>query len=241
MSLTKKGSVKMGEPKEKIKLIMREIIQETSDIYSFVFDVPESFEWIPGQHGVFRFTDKEIEDKDFRIFSFASIKEEKTMIFSTRIIENPSDFKKHLLLLKPGDIMTLDGAVGKFILNDYSQITCVMAGGIGITPVRSFMKQIDQLGVNPSLIKVLYSDDRGEFAYEKTLMDINAKYEGLDLEFISDRNIFTDKIAEFAAEHQNSALYYIAGTPGMNSFLTDKLSGLGIEKNRIKTDVFTGY
>ncbi|MBV1757223.1 MAG: FAD-dependent oxidoreductase [Dethiosulfatibacter sp.] len=231
----------MGESKEKIKIILREIIQETSDIYSFVFDVPEDFQWIAGQHGIFRFTDREIEDKDFRIFSFASIKEEKTMIFSTRIIEIPSDYKKNLLLLEPGDIMTIDGAVGKFILDDYKQITCVMAGGIGITPVRAFMKQIDELGINPTLIKVLYSDDRGEFAYEQTLLDINAKYEGLDLEFISDRNIFTDKIAEFASEHENKALYYIAGTPGMNSFLTDKLIGLGIEKNQIKTDVFTGY
>lgn len=231
----------MGESKEKIKIILREIIQETSDIYSFVFDVPENFQWVAGQHGIFRFTDREIEDKDFRIFSFASIKEEKTMIFSTRIIEDPSDYKKNLLLLEPGDIMTIDGAVGKFILDDFNQITCVMAGGIGITPVRAFMKQIDELGINPTLIKVLYSDDRGEFAYEQTLLDINAKYEGLDLEFISDRNIFTDKIAEFASEHENKALYYIAGTPGMNSFLTDKLIRLGIEKNRIRTDIFTGY
>ncbi|MDP3385761.1 MAG: FAD-dependent oxidoreductase [Eubacteriales bacterium] len=231
----------MGERKEKTKIILRETIQETSDIYSFVFDVPESFSWIAGQHGIFRFTDREIEDKDFRIFSFASIKEEKTMIFSTRIIESPSDYKKNLLLLKPGDVMTIDGAVGKFILDDYNQVTCVMAGGIGITPVRSFLKQIDELGVNPVLIKVLYSDDRGEFAYEQTLLDINANYEGLDLEFISDRNLFTDKITEFASEHENKALYYIAGTPGMNSFLTDKLIGLGIDKDRIKTDVFTGY
>lgn len=231
----------MGEPKEKTKIVLKEIIQETSDIYSFVFDVPESFEWIAGQHGIFRFTDRKIEDKDFRIFSFASIKEEKKMIFSTRIIESPSDFKKNLLLLKAGDVMTIDGAIGKFILDDYNQITCVMAGGIGITPVRAFMKQIDGLGVNPVLIRVLYSDDRGEFAYEQTLQDINAKYSGLDLEFISDRNLFTDKITEFASEHENKSLYYIAGTPGMNSFLTDKLIGLGIEKSRIITDVFTGY
>lgn len=231
----------MGEPKEKIIITLREIIQETSDIYSFVFDVPESFSWVAGQHGIFRFVDRKIEDKDFRIFSFASIKEEKTMIFSTRIIENPSDFKKNLLLLEPGDVMTIDGATGKFILDDFNQITCIMAGGIGITPVRSFMKQIDELGVNPVLIKVLYSDDRGEFAYEQTLLDINSKYDGLDLEFISDRNLFTDKITEFASEHENNALYYIAGTPGMNSFLTEKLVGFGIEKNRIKTDVFTGY
>jgi ferredoxin-NADP reductase len=239
----KKGKEVLELAKNKVvfQLNFKEMIKETSDVYSFVFTIPEELDWIPGQHGIFRFTDKNIEGKDFRIFSFASIKEENIMLFTTRIVDEPSDFKKHLLTLKTGDIMTVDGAIGKFKIDDYSKTICIMAGGIGITPIRAFLKDLDSRAINPKLLKVLYSDDRGEFAYEEFLKEVNEKHSGLDIEFISDRNIFSYKIDEFAKEKSNDSLYYIAGTPGMNAFITEKLLGLGIEKDFIKTDVFLGY
>jgi ferredoxin-NADP reductase len=224
-----------------IQLNFKEMIKETSDVYSFVFDVPEDFEWIPGQHGIFRFKDKKMDGKDFRIFSFASIEEEGLMLFSTRIVDEPSEFKKHLLALESGDVMTVDGAVGKFRIDDYSKTICIMAGGIGITPIRAFLKELDNKGVNPKFLKVLYSDDRGEFAYEEFLKEVNGRYDGLDIEFISDRALFASQIDEFAKEQGNDSLYYIAGTPGMNAFITTKLVEMGIEKDLIKTDVFLGY
>ncbi len=228
--------------KEKTMITFKEMIQETSDIYSFVFEVPETFHWLPGQHGVFRFTqDLEMTGKSFRIFSFASVEEEHKMLFSTRIAEPISDFKKHLLQLKAGDTMTIDGAVGKFLLNDLSKPTCIMAGGIGITPVRAFMKQVEYSKENPCSLEILYSDDRGEFAYEHDLNTINNNFSGVHLQYISDRNIFTEKIESYAKDHQNESLYYIAGTPGMNKFLTEKLISLGIESQHIITDIFTGY
>lgn len=70
---------------------------------------------------------------------------------------------------------------------------------------------------------------------------MDAKYDGLDLEFISDRNVFSEGIEEFAKNKGNESLYYIAGTPGMNNFITEKLIGLGIDKDHIITDVFMGY
>jgi len=231
----------LAEIRGKHELVLREIIQETSDTYSFVFDMLDDFQWIPGQHGIFRFRDKKIEGKEFRVFSFASIKEEGMMMFSTRIVEEPSDFKKNLLVLKPGDTMTVDDALGKFKIEDYNRTILIMAGGIGITPIRSFLKDMNERLLNPSLLKVMYSDDRGEFAYEEFLKEVNKKYSGLDIEFISDRVYFGDKIDEFAKEKGNNSLYYIAGTPGMNDFITKKLLGLGIEKDLIKTDVFIGY
>jgi ferredoxin-NADP reductase len=233
--------LELAKNKVMFQLKFEEMIKETSDVYSFVFQIPEELDWIPGQHGVFRFLDKSIEGKDFRIFSFASIKEENMMLFTTRIVDEPSDFKKNLLKLKTGDIMTVDGAVGKFRIDDYDKTICIMAGGIGITPVRAFLKDLDNRAVNPKLLKVLYSDDRGEFAYEEFLKEVNEKYSGLELEFISDRNIFSSQIDKFAKKEGIESLYYIAGTPGMNAFITEKLIGLGIEKDCIKTDVFLGY
>jgi len=227
---------------KKTELVFKKKIKETSDIYSFIFEVPETFNWIPGQHGIFRFKDEiPMEGKDFRIYSFASIKEENKMLFSTRIVEEASDFKKNLLKLKLGDIMTVDEARGKFLLKDYSQRTLIMAGGIGITPIRAFTKEIENKKPVINDLRILYSDDRGEFAYEDVFNTSKEKYDGLDVQLIGDREVFTEKIDAYAEEMKNDSLYYISGTPGMVNFITEKLTGYGIEKENIVTDSFAGY
>lgn len=224
------------------ELVFQKMIKETSDIYSFVFQVPESFSWIPGQHGIFRFKkDIPMEGKDFRIYSFASIMEEEKMLFSTRIIDEPSDFKKNLLKLEPGDVMTVDEARGKFLLKDYKKPTLIMAGGIGITPVRAFVKEIENNNPEIEDIQILYSDDRGEFAYKDVFNKTKEKYEGLSIELINDREVFTDRIDAYAKSNKNESLYYISGTPGMVSFLTEKLEGFGVKNDNIVTDSFAGY
>lgn len=232
-----------GVDMEKInEFVFKEMIQETSDIYTFVFDVPKEFNWLPGQHGIWRFKEeKEMEGKDFRIFSFASIPNESKMLISTRIVEEPSDYKKHLLALKPGDIMTVDSAQGKFKINNHDQPILIMAGGIGVTPIRAFVKEVMDQGISPKAMTVFYSDDRGEFAYTDLLKSADHQVKGLDIVFISDRNEFTDKIETYAKDLMNDSLYYLSGTPGMTKFLTGKLKDLGIEAASIKTDTFAGY
>jgi ferredoxin-NADP reductase len=131
--------------------------------------------------------------------------------------------------------------MGKFNLNDYEKPHCIIAGGIGVTPIRSFLKQMDLLEINPNNMKVLYSDDRGEFAYKETFELINNKYDGLEILNISDRNMLSEEIDLFVKNNENKAMYYISGTPGMVNFMTQKLVDLGIENNNIKTDLFFGY
>ncbi len=70
------------------------------------------------------------------------------MLFSTRIVNNPSNFKTNLLKLKSDDIMTGDSAMGKFNLSEYEKPHCLIAGGIGVSPIRSFLKQIDLFVAN---------------------------------------------------------------------------------------------
>jgi ferredoxin-NADP reductase len=232
----------MAEGVLKTKIVLREIIRETSEIYSFVFEIPKDLEWVPGQHGIFRYAERDIaEDKGFRIFSLASVKEEGILMFSTRITGESTDFKQQLLTIKPGEVMTVEGINGKFKFEDYGRKACVMAGGIGITPVRALLMQLEQSGVEPEGISILYSDDRGEFAYEETLKALGEKISNLKVLLISDRSEFVDEIDGYAKANGNSSVYMISGTPGMNTFITDKLVNSGIDKTNIKTDIFMGY
>ena len=232
----------MSELNKTYEMVFKRMIKETDEIFSFVFEKPEELQWIPGQHAIFRNLECKVEgDKNYRIFSLASIMEEDFVMFSTRITDESTDCKKKLLELKPGDRMTAEDPQGRFRIGDFNKPTCLMAGGIGITPIRALLQHMDFNCINPKKLRVLYSDDRGDFAYEDTLKWINRKYDGLDVRFISDRHEFMEEIENFAKEMRNNADYLISGTPGMNKAITDKLTSLGVEKSSIKTDNFIGY
>ncbi|HPP31701.1 MAG TPA: FAD-dependent oxidoreductase [Soehngenia sp.] len=227
------------------EIVLKRIVKETSDIYSFVFEKPKDYSWSPGQHTVFRFKELRIplaeDEKEHRIFSIASVKEEDEFMFSTRIVETCTNFKKNLLELKPGDIMLIDKPMGKFLLEDLNKPTVLIAGGIGVTPMRAFLKDIQLNKKKVKHIKLLYSDDRNEFAYEKELLQIGENIEGVEVLLISNRDKFNSEIDEFAKQYNNHGNYYISGSPGMNKMFTEKLINMGVEKSNIKTDSFQGY
>ncbi len=224
------------------ELKLREIIKETSDTYSFIFEPSEGLTWGAGQHAMFKLKDANLPEgeKDFRIFSIASSMEDGFIMATTRIEEKCSAYKKELLKMNVGDFILMANPLGNFNIHPEYKKSFIMAGGIGITPIRSILRHLQKDNVNNE-ITVLYSDDRGEFAYEDTFKDIIADMANLDFHFVSDRNEFTDKIEAYAKENQNEAEYLIAGSPGMNNFISGKLEALGIEKSNIKMDNFMGY
>lgn len=228
--------------KKEIEIEFREKVRETTDIYSFIFEKPKGLTWIPGQHAIFRNLEcKAKSDKNYRIFSLASIVEEDMVMFSTRITPESTECKKKLLELKKGDKLIIEEPQGEFLLADYDKPIFIIVGGVGITPVRSFLMNMDSKSINPKRIEVLYADDRGEFAYQDTLSWLDKRHEGLHLHLIPDRNIFMKKIEEVSKEMRNDAFYYVSGTPGMNAIIMEKLLEMGIIKENIKTDNFIGY
>lgn len=232
----------MAEPIKEVELEFKEIIKETSEIYSFVFEKPKGLEWKAGHHAIFRNLNcKEEGEKNYRIFSIASVPEENKVMFSTRITSESTTCKKKFLDLKKGDKIYMGNPQGKFLISDYEKPIFIIVGGIGITPVRAFLKDMDLKDINPKRLEVLYADDRGEFAYRETLEELDNKFDGLSIHLISDRGEFIEKIKENSQKMENQALYYISGTPGMNAIITEKLQEMGVGKDNIKTDNFIGY
>lgn len=233
---------KMALLKKEMEIEFREMVRETTDIYSFIFEKPEELTWKPGQHAIFRnLACKAVGDKNYRIFSLASIVEENIVMFSTRITSESTECKKKLLELKKGDKLNIEKPQGTFLLSDYEKPIVIIVGGVGISPVRSFLMDMDIKAVNPKRVELLYADDRGEFAYQETLMRLDKKHKGFYLHLIRDRNIFIKKIKEVSKEMQNNALYYVSGTPGMNAAIMEELFEMDINKQNIKTDNFIGY
>lgn len=229
---------------EFFEIVLKEIKKETSDTYSFIFDIPAGYVFAAGQHVAWKFKDHKVEegDRDTRVFSIASAPEDGFLMFTTRIAEQHTSFKEILLnKIKVGDKMLVAAPRGDFNFHkEYAQ-SFVIAGGIGITPIRSILKKWSHDNDPAHKIVVLYSDDRGEFAYRETFAEITKAMPNLDLRFISQREEFTGSVDRFAEENLNNSEYLIAGSPGMNKAFKEKLMSIGVAEDNIKLDNFVGY
>ncbi len=221
-----------------------DIVKETSDSYSFKLEIPQGFTWEAGQYTMWKFVDHKVEegDRPVRVFTIASAPEDGYLMFTTRIAEDHTSWKNILLNdLKVGDKMMVAKAKGEFNFHGNYKESFVIAGGIGITPIRSLLKHFSENNNEDHKLVVLYSDDRGEFCYKYDFKEITDKMPNLELLFICDRDEFTAEVEKYAKEKQNNAEYLIAGSPGMNKVFSEKLEGLGVNKDNIKVDNFMGY
>lgn len=221
-----------------------DIVKETSDTYSVKLEIPEGYTWEAGQFTMWAFKDHKVVDGDnpTRVFTIASAPEDGYLMFTTRIDEIHTSWKDIVLNdLKVGDIMIIRQANGKFRIHNEYKESFIIAGGIGITPIRSLMRHLVDNNDLDHKFTVLYSDDRGEFAYQEDFKKITDALPNLELIYISDRNEFNKLVEEYATKTQNNAEYLIAGSPGMNKAFSEKLQSLGVSERNIKMDNFQGY
>ncbi len=229
---------------EFFEIVLKEIKKETSDTYSFIFDIPAGYTFAAGQHVAWKFADHRVDDGDreTRVFSIASAPEDGFLMFTTRIAEQHTSYKEILLnKIKVGDKMLVATPRGDFAFHKEYGKTFVIAGGIGITPIRSILKKWSHNNDESHQIVVLYSDDRGEFAYKEAFDQITKAMPNLDLRYISQRDEFIDSVDKYAAENLNNSEYLVAGSPGMNKAFKEKLMGIGVAEDNIKLDNFVGY
>lgn len=221
------------------------IVQETNDSYSFLLEIPAGYTWKAGQHAAWQLQGYPLDpqDRDTRIFTIASAPEDGCLMFTTRIAEPHTSFKDTLLRrLKPGDTMGVAAPLGSFAFHPgaYDK-ALLLAGGIGITPLRSLLRAYAEAPAAGYALTLLYSDDRGEFAYNGFWDELKQTVPALDIRLLADRDKFMADTDAYAKEHGNTTEYLIAGSPGMNRAFTERLTGLGVSADHIVTDVFHGY
>lgn len=78
---------------KKRELFFQQSYKESDDIYSFLFEKEHDVTWKAGQYGLFSITHKKVKNPT-KPFSIASAPTENVIKITTRISNNPSDFKK---------------------------------------------------------------------------------------------------------------------------------------------------
>ncbi|RJE87057.1 FAD-dependent oxidoreductase [Paenibacillus sp. 1011MAR3C5] len=213
--------------------------KEADGVYTFLFEKDKDLNWQPGQYGLFTITHKKVKNPT-KPFSIASAPAENAIRLTMRISDAPSEFKQAMLELKPGMTVKMSGPVGAFSLQDNSP-SLLIAGGIGITPIRAIVKQIESEGNrNGRHIQLLYLDSQKSFPYREEL-DVIADRASIRITYLDSRDGLNAEIVKFAGAHKDSGKYFVAGPKGMVDSIADYLQKNQIPKSNIKKDAFFGY
>ncbi len=167
----------------KLKLIEKK--KEVGDAISHIFEPQEPLAWTAGQFLIYFLPHEEpdIRGKQ-RFFTISSAPFEKHVMLTTRIFQdNPSSFKRTLEQLKPGDLVDVKGPDGDFIVEDPSKNYVFIAGGIGITPYRSIIKQLD-FEQQPLNIELLYANKTDEFVFKEELENLSSKHSTFNIHYV---------------------------------------------------------
>jgi ferredoxin-NADP reductase len=207
------------------------------DQYIFDFTVSEGLQWRPGEHAIFNLRGHGVRGRSFRAFSVASIPEEGVVKVGTRISGKPSDFKETLRDLPIGETVHMRGPFGWFTLQDESSPLVMIAGGIGITPVRALFKRLE--GNNRRRVHLIHSGS--EHLFRGELEGISSRDPNIAIEYVGDRDEAGEAVTEYILQYGSHGYFYVSGVPGLIRATKKLLESLGVRRRQIINDPFLGY
>lgn len=176
-----------------------------------------------------------------RWFTISSAPFEKHIMLTTRFSgDKASSFKKHLFAIKPGDVIEADGLEGDFIIDTPDRDYVFIAGGIGITPYRSILLDLDSQGKEIKG-RLLYGNKDGNLVFKEELEEIAAKHPDFKIEYFIGGQKIDGEAVRVAAEELNSPIYYVSGPEPMVEAFEKTFLELGIPQEDTRRDYFPGY
>lgn len=225
-----------------MKLKLLEKKQETQDVTSFIFEPKEALSWQPGQflHYVLHHEPTDDRGSD-RWFTISAAPFEGHVMVTTRLTDDKqSSFKTKLKNLAIGKSVEISFLEGDFTLDDTSKEHVFIAGGIGITPFRSILKQLDH-DREPINVTLLYANRDQSIVFKDEFEDIALRNPNFHIHYIfSPDHIDEEKIRQLVPDLQKP-IFYVSGPEPMVEALGTTLKDMGITEDHIKQDWFPGY
>lgn len=215
---------------------IKTIIDETSDIKTYLLEVPEGYTWEEGAHLHLAMQGFNVADKPnknlVRHMSISTLPSEKTVGITTRIRENCSEFKAILRSLNVGDEVAIFKTRSNVPLKRENKNIYLLSSGVGLATYRPLVLDYFKRPDNVKKVHSLNIDSSGEFLFT----DIFQKNAELNFtpQFVANRDDYYDEVKKIA--HDSDGLYYIVGS---DEFLAQNISVLlasGIQAEQIILD-----
>ncbi len=220
-----------------------ERIERTPASISYRFKMPEGLSFTAGQYMLVNLGDKLVHP-----LSLSDCPEETGFIeFTKRMTGSP--YCQRLESLERGQTITVKGPAGKFYCDESGGTFIMIAGGIGITPIRSILKSHEKKQGAPCKIVLIYGNlNREDIAFKKELENLKLPDYRL-VHVLSDTNgienayqgFITANIISKEVPKKGNATYMVSGPPAMVKAIKKALFMLNVAKDRLRTDTFIGY
>src|SRR5712691_9034012 len=176
-----------------MKLELSATKQEASETFSFIFAPEEPLQWKAGQLLRYVLDHPDPDDRGVeRFFTIASAPHEKHVMLTTRFAAKSSSFKKALRRLRPGDAIEAHDLEGDFVVDDPEKTFVFIAGGIGITPYRAILLDLDY-NKKPLNVQLLYANHDNDFPYRKELDALEGRHPEFRIDYVVSPNRIDEK------------------------------------------------
>lgn len=217
----------------------RELVNDT--IVTLTLKKPDDFMYEPGQYCIIPFAGRDV------YMSLVAHPTDELVRIAFRVGSSP--LKNYLQSLQPSDTLLLQKPDGHFVLGDKVDKAPMvfLAGGIGITPIRSLIGELARRDHDTAYHLFHSSRTPDEALFGAEFAELSQKQPRFSYAPVYTRVTETEKnrriSADILASVQEAALaeYYIAGSHSFVASMITLLQSMEVPSERIRTEVFCGY
>jgi glycine betaine catabolism B len=245
----------MAQPS--FKTALTAAIPQAPGTMSFRFERPAGFEYVAGQWFVLTLErsrgaaapgPEPVTEPLVSHFTFSSSPTEPFLELTTRL--SSSEFKTALLALSPGDLVEMEGPYGTFTLRDEALPMACLIGGIGVTPLRSWLRYLDDSGGRRTMVVFYGSMTEEGIVFRQELEAIAARIPTIRIIHVlanpeegwtGHRGFITADTIHAELADPLAWTYFVCGPPPMIAAMRPVLAELEVPRAQQVFESFQGY